>query len=96
MPDNDDRPVLVAMNADCPRMVPGSIFNRQCSTCGGKVMIAPSGQKYLRQNPHAEIMCYRCYRRSDEDFQFSGLAAEPETIVHEMNSSVPNMRRYRN
>lgn len=53
---------LVCLPAEAPRCIAGSIFTKQCAQCSGRVMIAPSGQRFLKQNPAAHILCSRCYR----------------------------------
>ena len=91
MPENNQT-VLVAMNADAPWMIPGSIFTRHCDYCQSLVMIAPSGQGYLEQVPAAAIMCYRCFQRGDEKFESGELAADRAVIEQEVRSAVPNTR----
>lgn len=84
---------LVCARADSLRVVPGSIFDRICTTCGEKVMIAPSGQARLKEIPELEILCGVCLDSSHrpEEFQI-GLAASVEQIANEVRTSGPNPR----
>jgi hypothetical protein len=88
--------VLVCMSADAELVAQGSTFDRKCATCDTAVALAPSGQLFMVAHPAAEIMCFRCWSESDEDFGESQLAADPETIRHEMRTATPNLRRTRN
>jgi len=51
---------LVCAPADALLAIPGSSFTRICSACSGRVMIAPSGQRFLKTNPSTRIICDRC------------------------------------
>ena len=82
---------LVCAPATAGSTVRGSIFSHRCSKCCRRVMTAPSGQRYLRDNPGTRIVCYRCYR---SHLEVAGgvhsLAAAPAEIVREMREAMPN------
>jgi hypothetical protein len=87
---------LVCALADSPFMVPGSVFDRSCSRCSRKVMLAPSGQNLLKTHRLA-IVCAVCYE-SDSEAQRAPtfLAAPSQELADEVRRRVPNMRRRRN
>lgn len=58
---SEENQVLVCMSADAPLMAEGSTLVHRCATCKQHVMMAPSGQQFLKQHPEAEIMCFRCW-----------------------------------
>ncbi len=92
----NERPiVLVASDAEAPRMVPGSIFDRHCGTCNRRLMIAPSGQQFLKDHPESGIICSACWFKM-QDKGDTTLAAEPEIILREATTSIPNFHRRRN
>lgn len=95
MPD-DDEIVLVCMSINAPFISRGSSVDRVCGTCGFHVMIAPSGQKFLRERPKTTIMCTACCAASTEDKEFRGFAADRETLLRECKTSMPNVHRQRN
>jgi hypothetical protein len=86
---------LVCAPADSPWAVPGSIFTRVCLTCFTRVMIAPSGQRFLQSHPEASVICERCIPE-DEPVSFAGAAADLETLVAEIKQARPNLYRDRN
>lgn len=53
--------VLVAMRlAEMTRMHPRQSNEHQCSKCGERVGIYPSGQAAIADNPRIKIICSRC------------------------------------
>ena len=86
---------LVCAPADAPLCVPKSIFGKECSECRRPVMIAPSGQGFLRDHPDASLICSHCFARA----RFTGktqLAAPAGVIAAEKRNAVPNLWKYRN
>lgn len=90
-------PIIVCAPADPSLEIPGSSYDRFCSRCGCRLMIAPSGQAFLLQHPAAQIVCLRCHLGSpvdpDEEMAVAGDAAR---VLAEMATARPNMRRHRN
>ena len=86
---------IVCMRADSPLTIPGSIYDRRCAKCLTPVMIAPTGQAYLKAHPDATIICPDCLPNKYETVG-NGLTAPAEEIVEEMKTMEPNLRRYRN
>jgi len=95
-----DPDLLICARAGAPLIVEGSILGRNCGKCGGRVMIAPSGQDFLKEHPSAEIMCANCYvaslRSQGAKAERPRMAASPERIGQEMASAKPNLWRERN
>lgn len=89
--------LLICMLADGPVAVEGAIFNRRCSACNRAVMVAPSGQRMLRQYPAAEVLCTGCFDAKEDRKNFTvEPAASVEELRHEMRTARPNYHRYRN
>jgi hypothetical protein len=62
MPDMNEQPaVLICALADAPHVVPGSVFDRHCTVCGWRVMVAPTGQRMLAQIDMLRIVCEHCF-----------------------------------
>jgi hypothetical protein len=87
-------------------MARGSSFDHKCSKCAARVMIAPSGQRVLKQraaeqlvksSPELSILCIACFllERATNDDEIL-LAAGVDEIAAELNASVPNCWRERN
>lgn len=89
--------IVICAPADSPLECEGTSYDRSCSRCNSAVMLAPSGQEFVRNTPDAEIVCIPCYLFGQADpHEFDGLAGDPEKIVAEIATARPNMRRYRN
>ncbi len=91
-----NRPViLVCALADAPLAVPGSVFHHHCRDCGRAVMVAPTGQRVLREYPLALIICGLCYEacRTDTSEESAGTMEE---VAREVRAARPNLRRSRN
>lgn len=90
--------ILICAPADAPMTVPGTIFNRFCATCGERVMIAPSGQRILREYPDATIQCGPCFEtKPDPEITTVEIAAgNLEEALREAAAAHPNLRRNRN
>lgn len=93
---NKERPVLVCMSINAALMPQGSTVDQKCRSCDQCVVMAPSGQQFMRDHPDAEIMCFRCWQESGEQFEIGGFAADDETIRREAQTAVPNLHRERN
>jgi hypothetical protein len=77
--------------------VPGSVFDRVCAACGRQVMIAPSGQKILREQPCAVIRCGPCFeKKEDPEMTIEFASGTFEEMDRERKSARPNLRRNRN
>ncbi len=91
----DEKPVLVSIRAaDATRKAAGSSTDSKCSQCQHPVILAPSGQRFLRSNPKAVIVCSRCYIPQPGDDP--RLAADTKEIADEMRTAEPNDYRSRN
>jgi ribosomal protein S27AE len=88
--------ILMCAPADSPMEVAGSAYDRECARCGRGVMIAPSGQEYLKANRDAEIVCTPCMLAEATGRAEIALPADSDQIAGEMATARPNMRRYRN
>jgi hypothetical protein len=91
----NDQIVLICMPLDAAiKVVPHSIRDK-CSSCNSIVAIAPTGQRFLKANPEAIILCAFCYVPDPDDA--AGKLAAPETeILAEMATAEPNTWRNRN
>ncbi len=87
---------LICERADSPLMVRGCVFTHFCSSCLTRLMLAPTGQKYLAGNPDTRLICISCYLKLPPDETEHQLTADPETIADELNAIVPNNWRHRN
>ena len=97
---------IVCAPADSHWMARGSSFDHKCSKCAARVMMAPSGQRFLKQraaeqlvkrSPELSILCIACFllERETPDDEFL-LAAGVDEITAELKGSVPNRWRERN
>jgi len=84
--------LLVSAPADAPMAVPGTIYDRFCMMCGKRMMLAPSGQCFLKQNPGAVILCLPCFVRGYP----TGTGVLLPGAIEEAAAAVTNMWRYRN
>ncbi len=89
------RPVLVCADAQAVLMVAGSIFDHFCARCNRRVMMAPSGQAFLKEHPDAVIRCFKCFLETGPRDSIQ-TAATPEQIEKEVGSAQPNTWRGRN
>lgn len=82
---------LICAPADVELATPGSDYTHKCSACGERVVLAPSGQKLLREHPDVTVLCIHCYRPKDGDeFRITSAA------LAEFRTAVPNTWRNRN
>ncbi len=96
------RPVLwiiVCARADEPIAVAGTTFNLKCSRCGERVMVAPSGQKRMKQSKlPVELVCLPCFQSRAEFREAAHEDFSPERIAEilsEMSWTIPNPWRNR-
>ena len=89
--------VLVCARADSPLMVRGADFRKTCRGCNSRVMVAPSGQKLMEQNPDAHIVCSVCFLEATKSGALPphekikmGLAGPVDEIASEISGAVPN------
>jgi hypothetical protein len=89
--------MMVCARADAPLTTPGSVFTESCSRCAKKVMLAPSGQRFLRDHgkENVGIICHHCLTENDTR-ALQGLVAPVADICREMDAAVPNDYRRRN
>jgi hypothetical protein len=84
--------VLVCALADSPETTPGSDFSHTCAKCRRRVMIARSGQAFLKKKPHLVIKCEVCFFElfnSGKPMDIR-LAADPQKILDECRQRIPN------
>jgi hypothetical protein len=80
------------------RMVEGTTFDRKCSQCETRVLVAPSGRAALARNPEMILICYPCAvaamdRHGNPIIELAASAAE---IAREVGTAQPNIWRKRN
>jgi len=90
----DGMKYLICARADAKRTIPGSVFDKSCSRCGARVMIAPSGQRSLRTMAGLEVLCDVCFVPAPDDRFMS--AGHPGELEEELQHVVPNPWRGRN
>ncbi len=88
--------ILVCEYADAPLAVAGTVFSHTCIRCGARLMVAPTGQRILREHPKFATLCKVCYARDTTVPDHGYLAGTPEEIAQECISARPNPRRTRN
>ena len=92
--------VMVCARADSPRVVPNSDFSRRCDRCQTRIMIAPSGQAFLKTCNHlVSLVCYECWlnTRDVAILQASIQACAPaKQLAEEIATSIPNPHLRRN
>lgn len=88
--------LLICALADAAVVVPGSSFEHVCAECGRRVMVAPSGQKVLKQfSSMPTISCMDCAPVDwlRQPLEFIGTVEE---IASEVHNARPNKWRERN
>lgn len=88
---------LVCAHATAEMAVANSSFDRHCSRCGSRVMIAPSGQRLLRKK-RLEIICAFCVPEVVAGFPHGDkvIIKRPAGSRGEMRNAMPNWWRKRN
>jgi hypothetical protein len=98
MKPKDEGISLICMRASKAAEVPlGASFDHLCSSCFQRVVVAPSGQRFLRTYPKTATICDACYW--DEPRRWgtpSGTAAPVDEILAEMATKIPNPLRRSN
>lgn len=93
-------PILLvcARAGSIPAVPPGTLFNQQCSRCNETVAIAPTGQKFCKENPSTVIVCHACLTPSELGEALSKMktAGSPEELAAEFRSMKPNTWSNRN
>jgi hypothetical protein len=89
---------LVTMRAETPEFIArGSVFTKHCRRCLARLVNAPSGIRFLRENPSARPLCLVCYQYNPPGrFKMAGFAATPEELERELTDTIPNPWRTRN
>lgn len=93
--------VMVCARADSPRVVPNSDFSRRCDRCQTRIMIAPSGQEFLKtyNKSPVSLVCSECWlnTRDVAILQASIQACAPaKQLAEEIAASIPNPHLRRN
>jgi hypothetical protein len=91
-----ESPILVCAMADDPIMVAGTSFAHRCAHCQRAVMMSPSGQKFLRENAAALVICAICFVARADKCAGLALPAPLDEILRELKTGQPNYRRQRN
>jgi hypothetical protein len=90
----EEAPTLVCMPlAQAAMVARNSTTNQKCSKCQQRVLLAPSGQRYLKAHPEAVIVCAPCFAPEPGDYE---MAAPDAEIRGEMATAQPNTWRNRN
>lgn len=89
--------VLVCALATAAMTAANSSFDRHCSRCGERVVIAPSGQRLLRERS-MKILCLSCAVRMAEELPEGGeVTIQPAPgALDDLADVAPNMWRKRN
>jgi hypothetical protein len=90
--------LMVCAPADSPLTATGSVFTYVCCRCTKHVMIAPSGQQFIRDHAadRITIVCMRCVDPADIPDDGIALTAPSEIVSAEVDSARPNDWRRRN
>lgn len=92
--------VLICSLAGAPTAVAGSVFHHRCSRCSARLMVAPSGQRILREHPDVRPVCLPCVmasaRADGGDGEIEIDLSNLQDILREMRQTVPNFWRKRN
>lgn len=88
--------ILVCVPATAPLCVEGATFDQVCSQCRQNVMLAPSGQRFLKEHPASSILCRQCYCPEPSDLPCGLTATSPGELRAEIASIRPNTWRHRN
>lgn len=92
-----EKAIMICANAESAWATPGTTYTMCCHFCFQHVMVAPSGQQFLREHPAGvDLMCFRCYLKDHLYLGMPALAADVETVAREIRSAVPNLYRERN
>jgi hypothetical protein len=96
----DDR-ILVTMRASQADLVArDSTADTRCGDCHELVVMAPSSRRLLAADPQTRILCLNGLERLFSGGALTigemGMAAEPEELVAEVASAVPNTWKERN
>lgn len=89
----NEQTIVCVRADDCELVAVGSARN-ECSKCQSSVLIAPSGQRCLRDNPATVIVCTRCFLPPPG--AKAQLAASVEELRAEAATAQPNTWRNRN
>ena len=90
---------VVCALADVEMTVPGAVFDRVCSKCARRVMIAPSGQRMLEAHPGAaisSIICMVCFVDLASAGKVWDIIEPTDEQMEELKGAIPNVRRERN
>jgi hypothetical protein len=86
---------LVCLPADASVSVPGARFDRRCSRCSRRVMMAPTSAPVLEEFPGIKILCVFCFSEhaaaNAEEYR-----APTEEQLAELKTAIPNPWRGRN
>lgn len=96
----DEEAFIVCALADQALTVEGFSFDRSCSRCKRRVMIAPSGMKQLQAEPMIQVLCVECLIELFQKGSFrKNLEIEyvsEEQISEILHRTAPNTYRHRN
>ena len=94
----EDIEFLVTMRAVTPEyVVRGSVFTKFCKKCLARLVNAPSGVRFLRENPGVASLCKPCFDIAPPGtYKQAGFAATPEELERELRDPIPNPWKNRN
>jgi hypothetical protein len=92
-----DQVHIVCAPADGAWTTRGASFDHRCSKCSKHVMLALSGQRLLRTNPAARLICVPCFVvvLAEKGEAVELLPPSGEQLA-EAKTAIPNMWRERN
>jgi hypothetical protein len=90
----NEKIVLACARADdCPVVPPGSTYKHHCHKCKAVLVVAPTGQRALKNHPSARLLCLQCLPGG---LPPGVLAASLDEVLDEMRRAVPNLWGQRN
>ncbi len=96
--EDEGRAVLICAGAEEGYAVEGTDYGHSCGVCGGRVQVAPSGQRLLRREK-VIIWCLGCYGRKAAAVEVEGapeLAGTVAEVEAELKTAGRNRWRERN
>jgi hypothetical protein len=91
----EDEATLICEPADAPWTVPGSTFNRVCTKCFRRVMVAPTSLDIMKEFHKVTILCVPCFLKEPivEGVEYRG---PTQAQMMERRKTMPNFWRERN
>ncbi len=89
---------LVTLRAITPDwVVRDSIFTHRCKRCDARLVNAPSGARFLRENPAVRSLCTVCFFLAPPGtIKEAAFTATAEELERELRDPIPNPWKNRN